>query len=334
MKIFLSDIFTTFYLFFSLQHSQLVSATVNDIEYLIDGRNRRIGKKVGGTLEQQWLYKDQLNPIAELDGSGNITKLFIYASRANVPDVMVIPSGLTNAGVYRIISDHLGSPRFVIDTSSGNTVQALDYDEWGNVLSDTNPGFQPFGFAGGLYDEDTKLVRFGARDYDPETGRWTSKDPIGFDGDGPNVYTYSLSDPINFYDPFGLLRMEYDPTENTMTIIDQGDTVVQFPAYNNTDSKSKGPFPEGQHSPVKIIPTTGKRDTKERRRRIGAYFIWVQGVPNRTEMGVHAGRNNPRHPTFGCIRVSADDLEEIVKIGKQFGPYESLLVLDRQWNHF
>ena len=43
-------------------------------------------------------------------------------------------------------------------------------------LNDTNPGFQPFGFAGGLYDPDTGLVRFGARDYDAETGRWTSKE--------------------------------------------------------------------------------------------------------------------------------------------------------------
>ncbi len=44
----------------------------------------------------------------------------------------------------------------------------LDYDEFGRVLLDTNPGFQPFGFAGGHYDPDTQLVRFGARDYDPE----------------------------------------------------------------------------------------------------------------------------------------------------------------------
>jgi RHS repeat-associated protein len=45
---------------------------------------------------------------------------------------------------------------------------------------DSNPGFQPFGFADGLYDRDTDLVRFGARDYDLETSRWTAKDPIGF----------------------------------------------------------------------------------------------------------------------------------------------------------
>jgi RHS repeat-associated protein len=50
-------------------------------------------------------------------------------------------------------------------------VQRIDYDEFGVVTNDNNAGFQPFGFAGGLYDADTKLVRFGARDYDAEAGR-------------------------------------------------------------------------------------------------------------------------------------------------------------------
>jgi RHS repeat-associated protein len=82
--------------------------------------------------------------------------------------------------------------------------QRIDYDEFGNITSDTSPGFQPFGFAGGLYDRDTKLVHFGARDYDAETGRWTAKDPILFDGGDSNVYGYLLNDPVNFTDPNGL----------------------------------------------------------------------------------------------------------------------------------
>ncbi|WP_417852012.1 RHS repeat-associated core domain-containing protein [Thiorhodococcus fuscus] len=57
----------------------------------------------------------------------------------------------------------------------------MDYDVWGVVTRDTNPGFQPFGFAGGPYEPEIGLVRFGVRDYDPYTGRWTGKDPIGFE---------------------------------------------------------------------------------------------------------------------------------------------------------
>jgi RHS repeat-associated protein len=61
----------------------------------------------------------------------------------------------------------------------------MTHDAWGNVVQDTAPGFQPFGFAGGLWDADTGLVRFGARDYDSVTGRWTAKDPLIFDGGVP-----------------------------------------------------------------------------------------------------------------------------------------------------
>ncbi len=181
----------------------LKSATLPDgtlIEYVVDGQNRRIGKKVNGTLVQGWLYQHQLNPVAELDGTGAVVSRFVYGTKANVPDYMV-KSGVT----YRIISDHLGSPRLVVNTSDGSVAQRIDYDEFGNVLTDTNPGFQPFGFAGGLYDSQTGLARFGARDYDAVTGRWTSKDPIQFKGRDPNLYAYVLSDPIQFYDPTGLL---------------------------------------------------------------------------------------------------------------------------------
>jgi len=55
-----------------------------------------------------------------------------------------------------------------------------------------------------LYDRDTELLRFGARDYDPRVGRWTSKDPIGFLGGDTNLYGYVLQDPVNLVDPFGL----------------------------------------------------------------------------------------------------------------------------------
>ncbi len=93
----------------------------------------------------------------------------------------------------------VGSVRLVVDASTGVIAQRLDYDAWRRVLVDTNPGFQPFGFAGGHDDPDTGLVRFGARDYDAEVGRWTTKDPIGLAG-GVNVYAYAANDPVNMVD--------------------------------------------------------------------------------------------------------------------------------------
>jgi len=165
--------------------------------YVIDGENRRIGKTVNGSLVQGFLYENQLEPVAELDGSGTLVSRFVYCGcgAGNIPQYMV-----KNGVTYRIISDHLGSPRLVIDITSGAVLQRMDYDAFGTVILDTNPGFQPFGFAGGMYDRDTGLVRHGARDYDPETGRWTNKDPIRFEALDPNLYGYVLNDPINGID--------------------------------------------------------------------------------------------------------------------------------------
>jgi RHS repeat-associated protein len=90
-----------------------------------------------------------------------------------------------------------------VNAETGAVAQQIDYDSFGNVMQDTSPGFQPFGFAGGLYDRQTKLVRFGARDYDPEVGRWTARDPLLFDGGQANLFVYVGNDPVNSFDPSG-----------------------------------------------------------------------------------------------------------------------------------
>jgi RHS repeat-associated protein len=168
------------------------------IDYVLDGSGRRIGRKVNGVLVQGFLYSDKLAPIAELDGQSNIVSRFVYGIGGSVPSYM-LKDGVT----YALITDHVGSVRLVVNSSTGAVMQRIDYDAWGRVTQNTNPGFQPFGFAGGLYDESTGLVRFGARSYDAESGRWTSKDPIGFAA-GPNTYRYAGDDPVNFSDPSGL----------------------------------------------------------------------------------------------------------------------------------
>ena len=182
----------------NLRQVTLPGGTV--IDYEVDGRGRRVGKRVNGALVKGWLYSDTLRPAAELDGSSGVVARFIYGERVNVPDVM-IKGGTT----YRLVTDHLGSVRLVVDAATGTIAQQVDYDEFGRVLLDTSPGFQPFGFAGGLYDPYTGLGRFGARDYDAETGRWTAKDPLLFEGGDTNLYGYVTGDPVNKIDPTGEL---------------------------------------------------------------------------------------------------------------------------------
>jgi RHS repeat-associated protein len=190
----------------------LLSATRPDgtrLDYLIDARGRRVGKKRNGVLEKGWLYDGQLRVVAELDGTGAVVSRFVYGTLGHSADVMV-----RGAATYRLVHDALGSVRLVIDTATGQVQQRLDYDAWGVVTLDSNPGFQPFGFAGGLYDVDSRLTRFGARDYDADTGRWSSPEPLlkspgwvasqalsGLHGSG---YAYVANSPVSYLDPDGL----------------------------------------------------------------------------------------------------------------------------------
>jgi RHS repeat-associated protein len=213
-----------------------------------------VGKKVGGVLVQGFLYGNQLEPIAEMDGAGNLVARFVYASKAHVPDYMV------KAGVmYRIVSDHLGSPRLVINTNDGSVAQRMDYDEFGNITYEgpNPPGFQPFGFAGGIYDQHTKLTRFGARDYEALSGRWTAKDPIRFRGATANLYGYALNDAINLIDTNGL-KVVYNQTTGEISHVDSsGNTTTLGHGYsgngegwNNPDyqyHENVGPIPEGTY---------------------------------------------------------------------------------------
>jgi RHS repeat-associated protein len=171
------------------------------IHYVHDALGRRTGKIVDGQLDRGWLYADALNPIAQLDRDGNIEATFVYGTRAHVPDAMAMADGT----MYRFITDHLGSVRLMVNAGDGTVVQRLAYDAFGRVLNDSNPGFQPFGFAGGLYDADTGLVRFGTRDYDSDAGRWTNKDLALANGGTANLYEYAYNDPINFIDADGTI---------------------------------------------------------------------------------------------------------------------------------
>jgi RHS repeat-associated protein len=178
----------------------LIGATLANgtkLTYIIDGQSRRVGKEASGVLKTGFLYEGS-HVMAQLNGSNQLVSQFVYGTGSTSPAYMI-----SGGATYRIFSDQLGSPIVVVNSSTGAIVEQITYDEFGNVLTDTNPGFQPFGFAGGLYDADTKLVRFDARDYNPHTGRWSAKDPILFAGGDPNLYGYAFADPVNLIDPAG-----------------------------------------------------------------------------------------------------------------------------------
>jgi RHS repeat-associated protein len=180
---------------------ELLNVTLPDatvVEYVHDPLGRRIAKKVDGNIVEKYLWQGLTRLLAVYDGSDNLLMRFEYAD-SRMPVAMM--SGGTS---YYLTYDQVGSLRVVAD-SAGVVVKRIDYDSYGNIIADTNPAFEvPFGFAGGLYDPDTELLRFGYRDYDPDTGRWTAKDPIFFAGGDTDLYGYVLNDPVSFSDPIGL----------------------------------------------------------------------------------------------------------------------------------
>ncbi len=185
---------------------ELLSVNLPDgrlIEYLHDPLGRRIAKKVDGTITEKYLWQGLTRLLAVYDGSDNLLIRFEYADDR-------VPVAVTTEGVtYYLSYDQVGSLRVVADTA-GDVIKRIDYDSFGNIIADTNPAFEvPFGFARGLYDPDTELVRFGYRDYDPDVGRWTAKDPIGFAGGDTDLYGYVLNDPIKLVDANGLYTWPY-----------------------------------------------------------------------------------------------------------------------------
>jgi len=153
---------------------------------------------------------------------------------------------------YRIISNQLGSVRLMVRAVDGYIVQRTDYDEFGIVQAGEyiEPGFKeaPVGFAGGLYDPDTKLVRFSARDYDPDTGRWMTKDPIRFGGGVANLYEFVLDDPINSYDPFGISEIRISGSIAVLRL--SGGQTIALEVGNNTTNPHGDPNTVGSHGPA------------------------------------------------------------------------------------
>ena len=169
------------------------------IEYDYDPLGRRITKKVNGSITEKYLWQGSIMLLAVYNGDNSLRYRFEYAD-GRMPVAMTDGSG----NKYYLSYDQVGSLRLVTD-AAGNAVKRLDYDSFGYVVNDTNPSMtMPVGFAGGLYDGDTGIIRFGSRDYDPDTGRWTAKDPILFNGGDSDLYGYCVDDPVSCYDSDGL----------------------------------------------------------------------------------------------------------------------------------
>jgi RHS repeat-associated protein len=181
---------------------ELLEATVGGtkVTYAYDALGRRVSR-TSGNATTQYLYGNPADPFqvtAVRDAAGVLT-VYYYDEAGHL---IAMRRGTTR---FYIATDQVGTPR-VVTNGTGTVVKSLSHDTFGNQTADSAAGFElPFGFAGGLTDSVTGLVRFGLRDYDPTAGRWTARDPALFGGGQANLYDYVGSDPVGQRDPSGLI---------------------------------------------------------------------------------------------------------------------------------
>jgi len=166
------------------------------VSYKYDALNRRIQRTTSAGADERFVYDGQ---DVLLDLNSSLAVVTSYINRLGIDDHLRQTS--TTTGVSYFLTDHLSTTTAVTD-SSGNVVETLSYDSFGNNSGSTRTRYT---YTGRERDSDTSLLYYRARFYDPQLGRFISEDPISLEG-GINFYTYVQNDPLNFLDPIGLSR--------------------------------------------------------------------------------------------------------------------------------
>ena len=178
---------------------------IKEAAYTYDVYDRRIVKVVDAdgeaaetSTEARFVY-DGDHIALVFDGDGNQTHRYLHG-----PQVDQVLAEETAAGETRwALTDHQGSVRDVID-NNGNVLNHITYDSFGQVTRETNPDIDVrFGYTGRELDDETGLMYYRARYFDPVVGSFVGEDPLGFDAGDANIYRYVFNSPTNSTDPSG-----------------------------------------------------------------------------------------------------------------------------------
>ena len=182
-----------------------------------DGANRLVAINYTGTNNRTEFSYDGLSRMVKIVEKSKTrvtsTRKFVWCGmeRCEFRDAndavtqFVYPQGqVSGTSPYFYTRDHLGSIREMRSTGrKGAIVARFDYDPYGRstaVISNTLPDFN---FTGLYRHSASNLDLAVYRAYDPDLGRWLSRDLVAEAG-GLNLYSYVVNDPFKLVDPFGL----------------------------------------------------------------------------------------------------------------------------------
>ena len=184
---------------------QLVSVSTNGAfaeAYSYDALGRRVKTRNAEGTERH-VYDDSWQVVADLDEGGNVLRSYVWGE--GIDRLLAVKIG---GRTYTALTDVQGTVWGYAD-EGGSVVARWTYDAWGNALTEEVDASAAelravrYRFQGRERSAATGLVNFRMRWYDPETGRWLSKDPIGLSG-GLNLYAFCGNTPISLVDAFGL----------------------------------------------------------------------------------------------------------------------------------
>ena len=157
---------------------------------------------------------DGWNCVATVDSSNNLVQSYLWGSdlsggltgAGGVGGLLALTdhSGGTNAGTYVPHYDGNGNVTGLISGANGTVIAKFVYGPFGEVVKATGSmaGASPFQYSTKYMDAETGLNYYGYRYYNPSTGRWLSRDPVGEQG-GVNLFEFAANDSINKCDQLG-----------------------------------------------------------------------------------------------------------------------------------
>ncbi|MCH9628216.1 MAG: hypothetical protein S4CHLAM2_18720 [Chlamydiales bacterium] len=328
--------------------SELISIKKPDessLQFTYDPFGRRLIKKPSQGSISRSFYLGH-HELGILTKTGSVQKLRIPGIPGDAISLKSVAIEIHDQA-YAVLHDLSGNVCALLDPDAREIVESYTYTAFGQEkiynafqeLTDVSDIGNLWRYAEKPIDEETGLIYFGLRYYDPEIGRWISQDPQGYI-EGPNLYAYCNNDPLNTFDQFGLSSTRdpsflfhwgvpkgYDRTSGG----DLDKTVSAYlpkVTYCNTFEQM---YPNYERSKVFSL---GLKETKD----IGIGFI--NGIWNDFDGAYQSALHISEltdgyniHAVYNATHGRCSDLKEC-KMGLKYIATEPVIQLHTMWNSF